>query len=171
MDSIVSKQIIKLRKKRKLTQQNLADEMKVSTAAVCKWETGASIPDINTLCLLADYFNVSVDYILGREKRAKTCVIFCSRREYEKVIKSCVEEQGFTAQAYINSVLELEQYLEKTPEPVPMVIAFSTGEAAPAYAKKLEELENRYGFKLVSINTATEKEFGDVLDICMRNFK
>lgn len=171
MDSIVSKQIIKLRKNRKLTQQDLADEMKVSTAAVCKWETGASIPDINTLCLLADYFNVSVDYILGREKRAKTCVIFCNRREYEKVIKTCVEEQGLTAQAYISSVMELKQYLENTPEPVPMVIAFSTDETAPAYANKLEELKNLYGFKLISINTATEKEFGDVLNICMRNFK
>lgn len=123
------------------------------------------------MCLLADYFNVSVDYILGREKRAKTCVIFCNRREYEKVIKICVGERGLTAQAYINSVLELKQYMEKTPEPVPMVITFSTDEAAPAYANKLEELKNQYGFKLISINTSTEKEFGDVLDICMRNFK
>lgn len=171
MNGIVSNQIIKLRKNRKLTQQDLADEMKVSTAAVCKWETGASIPDINTLCLLADFFNVSVDYILGREKSAKTCVILCNRREYEKVIKTCVEKQGLTTQAYINSVLELKQYLEKTPEPVSMVIAFSTDEAVPAYANKLEELKNLYGFKLISINTATEKEFGDVLNICMRNFK
>ena len=43
MNSIVSNQIVTLRKERKMTQQELADAMNVSTAAVCKWETGGSL--------------------------------------------------------------------------------------------------------------------------------
>lgn len=171
MNNIVSNQIVTLRKERKMTQQELADAMNVSTAAVCKWETGNSIPDINTLCRLADYFNVSVDYILGREKRAKKCVIFCNRKEYEKNIRDCAAEHDLTVLAYISSVMELEQYLEKTPELVPMVIDFSTEETAAAYNKKMEELSERYGFALLSINAASESEFGAVLDIYMENFK
>ena len=171
MNNIIANKIVKLRKEKKLTQQRLAEEMKVSTAAVCKWETGASIPDINTLCLLADYFNVSVDYILGRRENTKKCVVFCIRKEYEKTIKNSIAKQGFSIQNYTNSVMELEQYLENTLEFVPMVIEFSTGETVMAYAKKLEELSNKYGFKLMSINTSTENEFGDVLGIYMENFK
>ena len=67
--------------------------------------------------------------------------------------------------------MELEQYLEKTPKLVPMVIDFSTGETATAYNKKMEELSERYGFALLSINAASESEFGAVLDIYMENFK
>ncbi|BCN29117.1 helix-turn-helix domain-containing protein [Anaeromicropila herbilytica] len=55
-----------LRKSKKLTQEQLAIEIGVSTAAVSKWETDNSIPDIAILCSLADFFEVSVDDMLGR---------------------------------------------------------------------------------------------------------
>lgn len=171
MNSIVSDQIVKLRKEKKLTQQDLADQMNVSTAAVCKWETGASIPDINTLCMLADYFNVSVDYILGREARTKKCVVFCSQKECEKVIKGCVEKQGLALQSYIESIIELEVYLERTLEFVPLVISFSTGKSVEVHTKKLEDLRSQYGFKLISIETSTVNEFEDALEIYLKNFK
>ncbi len=67
--------------------------------------------------------------------------------------------------------MELEQYLERTPELVPMVIDFSTEETAAAYNKKMEELGERYGFSLISINVAEESEFEAGLDVYMGNFK
>lgn len=48
--------------------------MGVSRQAVSKWENGQSIPDIEKIILLSDYFNVSTDYIINgvRKTRKKT---------------------------------------------------------------------------------------------------
>lgn len=60
----ISDRIQSLRKKKGLSQYDLADEMGVSRQAVSKWENGQSIPDIEKIILLSDYFNVSTDYII-----------------------------------------------------------------------------------------------------------
>ena len=171
MSSMVSDQIIKLRKAKKLTQQDLADRMNVSTAAVCKWETGASVPDINTLCLLADFFNVSVDYILGRESPQKKCVVLCCQKAYKKAIEKCLQNSSIGLQAYTGSMFELETYLEKSLEYVPAVIYFSTGEQSDIHSQKLSDLKQKYGFKLLTVKASTESEFDDVLEIYLNNFK
>ncbi len=40
--------------------------MNMDQASISRYETGEREPDLKTLVLLADYFNVSVDYLLGR---------------------------------------------------------------------------------------------------------
>lgn len=60
-------QIRLLRKERRITQEQLAEAMNVSVAAVSKWETGQSAPELPLLCRIADYFAVSVDSLLGHE--------------------------------------------------------------------------------------------------------
>lgn len=55
-----------LRKKKNITQKELAEHLRVSRSAVAMWETGASEPDNKTLDSIANYFDVSVDYLLGR---------------------------------------------------------------------------------------------------------
>ncbi len=54
----VSLRIADLRKKTKVTQQELADSIGVSFQTISKWETGVNMPDITILPLLADYFKV-----------------------------------------------------------------------------------------------------------------
>ncbi len=54
-----------LRRARGLTQEQLAEAMCVSPAAVSKWETGQSIPDLSLVTALADYFEVSLDVLTG----------------------------------------------------------------------------------------------------------
>ena len=53
-----------LRMARKLSQQKMADYLHVSRSTVGMWETGASQPDMNNLMKIADYFGVSIDYLL-----------------------------------------------------------------------------------------------------------
>lgn len=60
------KKLKELRKGRKITQDRLADIFGVSRSAVSMWETGASEPDHETILRLADFFNVTTDYLLGR---------------------------------------------------------------------------------------------------------
>ncbi|MIM38778.1 helix-turn-helix domain-containing protein, partial [Listeria monocytogenes] len=59
--------ITEKRKEKKVTQQELADFVGVSKAAVSKWETGQTYPDITLLPLLAAYFDVSIDSLLDYE--------------------------------------------------------------------------------------------------------
>lgn len=54
-----------LRKARGLTQEQLAEAMGVSTASVSKWENGQCAPDLAVLTAIADFFQISVDAILG----------------------------------------------------------------------------------------------------------
>lgn len=58
-----------LRKERGLTQTELAEVVGFTHVAVVKWENGQREPDFSTLIKLADYFGVSVDYLLGREDK------------------------------------------------------------------------------------------------------
>ena len=56
-----------LRKSRKLTQSQFADMMGVSQATVTFWENGKREPDLATVVKLADFYDVSTDYLLGRD--------------------------------------------------------------------------------------------------------
>lgn len=56
-----------LRKSRDLSQGDLAKALSVHQTAVSQWETGRTMPDIDTITQVARYFNVSTDYLLGRD--------------------------------------------------------------------------------------------------------
>lgn len=56
----------KLRKEHKLTQIALQMQTGIEQALLSKYETGERVPPTETLIILADFYNVSVDYILKR---------------------------------------------------------------------------------------------------------
>lgn len=56
-----------LRKQKKATQEELAKYLNVHKTTYSGYENGTREPSIDTLCKLADYFNVSLDYLVGRE--------------------------------------------------------------------------------------------------------
>ncbi len=62
---MIGEQIRVLRKEKGITQEQLSEVMGVSVAAVSKWETGQTAPELSALTILADYFEVSVDCLLG----------------------------------------------------------------------------------------------------------
>lgn len=67
-DINIPKNIIALRKSKSITQEQLAEALNISSQAVSKWETGTCHPDTSTLPLIAEYFNVSIDYLYyGKE--------------------------------------------------------------------------------------------------------
>lgn len=55
-----------LRKKIKKTQALVADEIQITRRAYSSYENGEREPSLETLCKLADYFEVTVDELLGR---------------------------------------------------------------------------------------------------------
>lgn len=57
--------VYKLRAKVGISQEKLAEALSVSRQAIQKWESGASMPDIENLVAIAKFFDVSVDYLLS----------------------------------------------------------------------------------------------------------
>ena len=55
-----------LRKDRKMTRKELSEVIYVTTGTISNYENDRYLPDIEKLIMLADYFNVTIDYLLGR---------------------------------------------------------------------------------------------------------
>lgn len=57
--------LFQLRAERGIYQKQLAEYLSVSIGTISNYENGVHSPDLNTLCRIAEYFNVSADYLLG----------------------------------------------------------------------------------------------------------
>ena len=62
------KTLKQLRTEEHLSQQQLGDKLKFSNQSVSFWETGKREPDYDTLVLIAKFFNVTSDFLLGIEE-------------------------------------------------------------------------------------------------------
>lgn len=60
--------IKRARESAKMTQQQVADILNTSRTNITKYETGALEPNIETIGLLAELYNVSTDWLLGIKK-------------------------------------------------------------------------------------------------------
>ena len=81
----IGERIRYLRHERKLTQEELAEQLNVTSQAVSKWENGSGMPDISQIVPLAHVFGVSTDVLFGTVDE--------NNDEVERIIKK-VEEIG-----------------------------------------------------------------------------
>ena len=68
---MIGEKIKSLRLKKRVTQETIANALHVSPRAVSKWELGSAVPDISLLVPLADFFMVTVDYLLRDKAEPK----------------------------------------------------------------------------------------------------
>jgi len=61
----ISVRLRELREEKGLSMMQLAKAIKVSDAAISRWENKIRIPNADTVYILAKYFEVSADYLLG----------------------------------------------------------------------------------------------------------
>lgn len=83
-----SKRLRYLRKEKKLSQQKIADYLGISRQGYGKYEDGRSEPDHQTLVELATYFNVTIDYLLGRTNNPEVS----EENEKDKIINKIATE-------------------------------------------------------------------------------
>ena len=77
-----------LRKRKGLTQEELAELLYVSRTAVSKWESGRGFPNIESLKAISKYFSVSVDELLSGEELL--AIAEKDRKEKERTIRDLV---------------------------------------------------------------------------------
>ena len=65
---IFQERLIEQRKLNNLTQRQMAEYLKIAQPSYIRYENGSSEPSLDNLVKIADYFDVSVDYLLGRSE-------------------------------------------------------------------------------------------------------
>ena len=116
-----------LRKGRNITLENLAEEMnkhlepgqKPNTAAqIGNWERGDRSPSYIEVRKLADFFNVSMDFLVGRAMSEKTdlSLLFLSGKEIDFNGKPLTDQQRFDIFQYVNSYLNQVSYTAEDDE-------------------------------------------------------
>ena len=78
--------LTKLRKEKGLTQNDIADKVGVSAQAVSKWEKDLASPDIDILLKLSEIFEISMDELLGKEKKTVELNEKPSKKDIEKMV-------------------------------------------------------------------------------------
>ncbi len=68
----LAENLVKYRKHFNLTQAELAEKLNYSDKAVSKWERGESVPDLNVLKQLADFYNVTIDTLISEPTKVVT---------------------------------------------------------------------------------------------------
>lgn len=95
------------------TQQTAADKIGVSRQNIGKWLSGSTTPDIETLCRIADAYNVPADYLLGRTPNKTTDAELQAVCDYtglsEKAIENIKQIPAETELDLLNVLCETEE--------------------------------------------------------------
>ncbi len=92
-----------------IQQQQMAEILNVSRASIYKYQQGKAEPNIETLVKIADYFDVSLDYLCGRQN--KNLIFADSLSDTQKqlitIIKRLTPEQANFALGYFSNMLKI----------------------------------------------------------------
>lgn len=88
---ILAEKIIKLRKQQGWSQEELAMKLGISRQSVSKWESTASIPDLDKIIKLSELFGVSTDYLLKDSEDDENVVAYPD----ESVLEESKDEKGY----------------------------------------------------------------------------
>lgn len=101
------KSICYLRKEKGITQQKLATEIGVAKSTICQYEKGARTPDNETLIKIADFFGVSVDWLLRFDEKNKIHERYNRLQDLEReTIENATTETEKTLLSLFNSLPE-----------------------------------------------------------------
>jgi transcriptional regulator with XRE-family HTH domain len=91
-----------LRKQRNWTQEELAQHLNISRSQITKWESGDQLPDLEILEKLSNLYEVSIDYLIGRQFYKKDLL-----REVNRIYRTNEIDEV---------MLDIIDYLKQNPE-------------------------------------------------------
>lgn len=98
----MNKVLYEQRKKKGLTQQEVANYLLVSKASVSKWEKGISYPDLTMLPKLASFYQITLDELFSYE-------VLLSKNEIKQMYEECAT--AFNKQSFEEVYQKIQQYL------------------------------------------------------------
>lgn len=79
----LAEKLVTLRKRKGLTQMDLAEQLNVSRQAISRWEVGAAVPGTDNLKVLGDLYGVTVDYLLDDGAKEPSACIYIEQPKLE----------------------------------------------------------------------------------------
>lgn len=165
--------IRELREAKGMQQKELAIDLGVSQPTISDWESGRKVPSARSTQKLADYFNVSIDYLLGKEEESEQAEVFSPERLQEAMGEMSCEEfaKKFDGNAkVISSYLEGKRkpskvtlhlmaiYLGVNPEWLYGLDVSKYKKPVPTDGDRLDD-QDRQLMELMKLLTADQKEF------------
>lgn len=114
---LLSSNLKKLRKEQNLTQKELANKLNIALRTYTNYELGVVEPNIATLIKLADYFDVSVDYLINHRQANKLdmSILTDTQKNIIDIVSQLNEKQANRVESYaIAKLEEQEEYSQKT---------------------------------------------------------
>ena len=164
MNQTLGSRIAELRRKKNMTQEELAAELGVTAQAVSKWENDLSCPDITLLPQLARLFGVTIDELLGNQNQPETTLL---PEEQRKPLKDMIfriyvnTKEGDKVR--VNLPMALVQVALQMGMQMPQVSGSAAGESLKniEIAQLVALVEQGVIGKLVEVETAD----GDTVEI------
>ena len=103
--------IAELRKKANITQERFSQIIGVARSTLAMYEIDKSEPDLNTLQKIADYFGVTIDYLLGREQPVEKQEISVPEK-YKDIMVAFQDGAENLTQEDIDDVVKFIEFLK-----------------------------------------------------------
>ena len=164
MNQTLGSRIAELRRKKNMTQEELAAELGVTAQAVSKWENDLSCPDITLLPQLARLFGVTIDELLGNQNQPETTLLpEEQRRPLKDMIFRIYVNTKEGDKVRVNLPMALVQVALQMGMQMPQVSGSAAGEALKNIdiAQLVALVEQGVIGKLVEVETAD----GDTVEI------
>lgn len=110
--SLFAQRLSLLRESKGLKKKELADILNVSAACISQYENGTSMPGHDILLCIAQYFNVSLDFLLGNESelpKFQLSDIFYDNMSYLSLLTACVQIPKKKRQALLSIINALRE--------------------------------------------------------------
>lgn len=95
----------KLRLEKQLTQKEIAEKVGITQFTYCNYETEKTQPDIELLKKLADYYNVSLDYLCGRSWNNQIGYVPENKKDVIQIILQLNDINSIKALSYCSGLL------------------------------------------------------------------
>lgn len=133
MTILIGENIKRLRRTKDITQEQLADILGITSAAVSKWERGDTYPDISLLPVLSRFFDVSLDELMGCDKQ----------KAEEEINQSITQYHQFRANGHFDKATKLINEIRiKYPENYKTMIVYMHDLIGGRIASKETLIEN-----------------------------
>jgi transcriptional regulator with XRE-family HTH domain len=99
---LLNEKISAIRKMNNMSQEAFAEELGVSRQAVSKWETGSSVPDVQLLLRIADFYNITLDQLIRDEFDLPV-----SQADSERLEKEETDTADFDIEKYLGKVCDV----------------------------------------------------------------
>lgn len=146
---ILAEKILTLRKNNGWSQEELAEKMHVSRQSISKWESAASIPDINRILQLAELFGVTTDYLLKDELEEEVYTERSSHTDSGLRKVGLKDAEGFLAASRTYTKRIALGVSLCILSPVPLILMAGASDSIPAMFPVKEDVSGGIGTALL----------------------